>query len=124
MKKRTFRKLLFVFIFLIAAGAAVLFYLNKVVLPIKIKSLIIQNLENYTRKKVTLKFVQFDLLKGLILEDLALSDGQKTLISVKEASGTFLILPIFKEKKIIRKVPEASFTLIRGLWNFPYSAYF
>ena len=101
MKKRTFRKLLFVFIFLIAAGAAVLFYLNKVVLPIKIKSLIIQNLENYTRKKVTLKSVQFDLLKGLILEDLALSDGQKTLISVKEASGTFLILPIFKEKKII-----------------------
>lgn len=93
--------MLLVFIFLIAAGAAGLFYLNKVVLPIKIKSLIIQNLENYTRKRVSLKSVQFSLLKGLIMENLALSDGQKTLISVKEASCTFLILPIFKEKKII-----------------------
>src|SRR3989338_2947909 len=101
MKKRIFRKLLLVFIFLIAAGAAGLFYLNKVVLPIKIKSLIIQNLENYTRKKVSLESVQFSLRKGLILENLALSDGQKTLISVKESSCVLIILPIFKEKKII-----------------------
>jgi hypothetical protein len=101
MKKKTLKRLLFIFIFLIASGAAGLFYLNKVVLPIKIKSLIIQNLENYTRKKVSLESVRFSLLKGLILQNLALSDGQKTLISVKEASCVFLILPIFKEKRII-----------------------
>lgn len=101
MKKKTLKRLLFVFIFLIAAGAAGLFYLNKVVLPIKIRSLIIQNLENYTRKRASLKSVQFSLLKGLILENLILYDGGKTLISVKEASCAFLILPIFKEKKII-----------------------
>lgn len=101
MKKKTLKRLLFVFIFLIAAGAAGLFYLNKVVLPIKIKSLIIQNLESYTRKKASLKSVRFGLLKGFILEDLTLYDGGKRLISVKEASCVFLILPIFKEKKII-----------------------
>src|SRR3989338_11358206 len=101
MKRRTFGRLLLVLLFLIAIGAAGLFYLNKVVLPIKIKSLIIRNLENYTRKKVSLESVQFSLRKGLILENLALSDGQKTLISVKESSCVLLILHIFKEKKII-----------------------
>lgn len=93
--------MLLILIFLIVIGAIGLFYLNKVVLPIKIKSLIIQNLESYTRKKVSLESVRFSLLKGLILTNLHLYDGQKTLISVQEASCRFLILPIFKEKKII-----------------------
>lgn len=101
MKKGIFKKIAIVFLFLLILISGGIIYLNKVVLPIKIKSLIIQNLENYTGKKASLESVRFSLLKGLILQNLTLSDGQKTLISVKEASCVFLILPIFKEKKII-----------------------
>ena len=93
--------LVFTFFVFIALGGAGLIYLNKVILPVKIKTLIIQNIEKQTGKKAGLESVQFNIFKGLVLTNLNLYDGQKKLIGIKEASCSFLILPILKEKKII-----------------------
>lgn len=101
MKRKTFKKI-FIFILSLALILSItLSYLNKFVLPVKLKSLIIQALSSQTRKKVTLESVRFNLFKGIVLRNLNIYDGQKALVGLKEASCTFLILPIFKEKKII-----------------------
>lgn len=100
MMKRFFLILL-ILIILVSVG---IIYLNKVILPVKIKSLIISTLEEATHKKVSLKEIEFNLFKGLVLKNLILSDGAKTLVSVDEATFRFLIFPIFKKNIIIPTV--------------------
>lgn len=105
MKKKCLCKTFLILFFLLSICSIAVFYINKFVLPVKIKSLIIQNLEKETRKKITLESVQFNILKGLILRNLSVWDGDRKLISLKEASFSFLILPILRERKII--IPNA-----------------
>lgn len=88
-------------IFILAAG---IIYLNRVILPIKVKSLIIDNLQDLTQKKVSLKELQLNIFKGLVLRDLSIYDETKTFLELKEASCTFFILPVFKKMIIIPTV--------------------
>lgn len=101
MKKKIFRKIFIAFLLLTAILILTIVYLNKVVLPVKLKSLITRALSSQIRKEVALESVQFNLLRGIVLRNLNVYDGQKILIGVKEAAFSFLILPILKEKKII-----------------------
>ncbi|MDO8749517.1 MAG: DUF748 domain-containing protein [Candidatus Omnitrophota bacterium] len=101
MKKGTFKKIAIAFLLLLILISGGIIYLNKVVLPVKIKALIIEAVEKQTGKRASLESVRFNLFKGLVLSELNLYDGQKKLIGAKEASCSFLILPILKEKKII-----------------------
>ncbi len=87
-----------IFIILMSAGIS---YFNRVYLPVKIKSLIIKALQEQTQKKVTLGSLQFNIFKGLVLKNLAIADAEKTIISVEEASCSFLIWPFFKKQIII-----------------------
>lgn len=101
MKKKTLPKIVSIFLLLLIIAAGAIFYLNKIVLPVKLKSFIIQTLSSQTQKRVSLESVRFNLLKGLVLTNLHIYDGQKQLIGLKEASCAFLIFPLLKEKKII-----------------------
>ena len=101
MKKGTLKKISIILLFLLILISGGIIYLNKVVLPVKIKALIIEAVEKQTGKRASLESVRFNLFKGLVLSGLNLYDGQKKLIGAKEASCSFLILPILKEKKII-----------------------
>jgi hypothetical protein len=101
MKKRKFSKIISVLLLLIIFACATIFYLNKVVLPVKLKSLIIRTIESQIQKKVSLESMQFNLLKGIVLRNINIYDGQSRLIGIKEASCALLILPVFKERKII-----------------------
>lgn len=76
-------------------------YLNQVILPVKIKSLIINTIEKQTGKNVTLKSLEFNLFKGLVLRDLVISDSEQVILSTREASCAILIWPIFKKQIII-----------------------
>ncbi len=97
MKKKILA-LLLIFIILIASGVI---YLNKVILPTKIQSLIVSALKQKTAKDVSLGSLQFSIFKGLVLRELKVYDDKKTLLNIKEASCTFLIFPIFKKQLII-----------------------
>ena len=82
------RKITFLKIFSILAALAILaaggiFYLNKAVLPVKLKFLIIQNIEKTTGKKASLEKVEFSLFKGIVLSGLNIYDGPRKLISIK-----------------------------------------
>ncbi|MFH1281905.1 MAG: DUF748 domain-containing protein [Candidatus Omnitrophota bacterium] len=76
-------------------------YLNKVLLPKKIKLLIVSTLAKQTGKKVTLGSVEFNIFKGLILRDLVIVDNQEVIFSAPVATGTIFIWPIFKKQIII-----------------------
>src|SRR3989339_64759 len=101
MKKGALKKISVILLSLLVIISCAIIYLNKVVLPVKIKALIIEAVEKQTGKRASLESVRFNLFKGLVLSGLNLYDGQKKLIGTKEASCSFLILPILKEKKII-----------------------
>jgi uncharacterized protein involved in outer membrane biogenesis len=101
----TLRKKIFVifiiFILLVFAGTL---YLNEVYLPTKIKSLIIKNIEESTGKTASLDSVRFNILKGLVIRNLVISDGQDKILVLKEASCTFLLFPVFKKTLILPTV--------------------
>lgn len=104
------KTLLLILLILILLTSCVTIYLNKVFLPTKIKSLIIQSLETATQKRVTLQSLKFSIFRGLILKGLIISDDIRPLINLKEVSFRFFIWPIFKKKIIIPtlafKMPE------------------
>lgn len=84
---------------LIILGVTV--FLNKVILPTKIKSLIISTLSKQTGKEVSLKSLEFSIFKGLIVRDLVISDGTQTILSARQATCTIFIWPILKKQIII-----------------------
>jgi len=108
MKKKILIAVLIV-VFIISGG---IIYLNSVVLPVRIKSLVIKGIEEQTGKKVTLDSLQFHIFKGLVLKDLVIEDGGKKIISAREVTCSFLLLPIFKKNIIIPSVTVKSPAII------------
>ncbi|MFC1804419.1 DUF3971 domain-containing protein [Candidatus Omnitrophota bacterium] len=96
MRKRILIGLLI--IALIVTGA--LIYVNKVILPTRVKSLIIAKLQDFTGKSVSLDAVRIDLFKGLVLDGLTLYEGEDPLVSIDQLSSQLLIIPIFKKRII------------------------
>jgi hypothetical protein len=95
------KKLILILLILILSGSIGIVYLNNVLLPTKIKSLIINTLQEKTQKRVTLRELRFSIFKGLVLKDLKVYDSGKTILSIKEGSCLFLIPPIFTRRIII-----------------------
>lgn len=95
------RKIIIVLIILAVLATAAVIYLNNVVLPKKVKSLIINAIEEKTKKKASLESVSINIFKGLVLRNLRIYDDQETILSLKEADSTILFLPVFKKKIII-----------------------
>jgi len=107
------KKIIITIFLLILLGVGATAYLNNVFLPQKIKSLIINNLQQATNRKVSLGALQFSIFKGLIFKDLNIYQGEKSIVNLKEASCTFLILPLLQRKIIIPKlrVKEAEISI-------------
>jgi len=97
-------KLLIIFILLVIAITGGTIYLNKVFLPTKIKSLVVDGLKEKTGKDVTLESLQFNIFQGLVLNNLKIYDDKKTFLSLKEGSCVFLIFPVFKGQLIIPSI--------------------
>ncbi|MFA6357532.1 MAG: AsmA-like C-terminal region-containing protein [Candidatus Omnitrophota bacterium] len=91
-----------IILFIISLGAIA--YLNKVILPQKIKSLIISTLKKQTGKDVTIKSLEFSLFKGLVLRDLVVTDNQNVILSTRQADCSIFIWPIFKKQIIIPSI--------------------
>jgi len=95
------KKILIILTIIILAVSSGIIYLNKTILPTKIKTEIVSGLESITQKKVILGSVQFNLFKGLVLQDLIIRDDLNAIINVKEAHCSFLILPLFNKNIVI-----------------------
>ena len=95
------KKVIIISIILFVILASGIIYLNQVILPSKIKSLIIATLAKQTGESVTLKSLEFNIFKGLVLRDLVISDSQRIILSTREANCTVFIWPIFRKQIII-----------------------
>ncbi|MFA5200226.1 MAG: AsmA family protein [Candidatus Omnitrophota bacterium] len=95
--------LIIVLIFLLIL-TGITIYLNQVILPQKIKSIIIESLEKQTGKDVSLKSLQFNLFKGLILRDLVMTDNQNVILSTRQVNCSIFIWPILKKQIIIPSI--------------------
>ena len=105
------KKFFITLIVLVLIFALCITYFNRVILPTKIKSLIIQNLQEATHKKVKLQSLQFNIFKGLVFKNLILYDDRETILDVREGSCNFLVLPLLKKVIIIPTLELRSLTL-------------
>jgi len=98
------KKFVIIALILFLILTAGIIYLNKVIFPVKIKSLIVSTLQKQTGKDVTLQSAEFSIFKGLVLRDLVISDSQNVILSARQASCTIFIWPIFKKQIIIPSI--------------------
>ncbi|MCM8796627.1 MAG: DUF748 domain-containing protein [Candidatus Omnitrophica bacterium] len=97
MKKRIIIILSAIILFILAGTV----YLNNIFLPRKIKSVLINILQEATDKKATIERVRFNIFKGLVLDNLVIYDRDKKIVALKEASCAFFLPAIFQKKIII-----------------------
>jgi len=95
------KKILIVSIVLAIAVSGGMVYLERVVLPVKVKAIIIEELEKATGKRCAIHSVNFNIFKGLVLRDLIIYEKNIAIINSKEVSCAFLIPPLFKKETII-----------------------
>ncbi|MCX5679262.1 MAG: AsmA family protein [Candidatus Omnitrophica bacterium] len=97
MKKIILTILILAVIFISAAVV----YLNNVVLPVKVKSMIQKSIEDASGKSVSMGQVRISLISGLVLRDISIGDEASTMISIKEVSLRPFILPFLKKEFIV-----------------------
>jgi len=98
------KKFLTITLILILIIFGITVYLNKVLLPKKIKSLVVSGLAQQTAKQVSLKSLEFSIFRGLVLRDLVISDSEGVILSTRQATCTVFIWPIFKKQIIIPSI--------------------
>ncbi len=121
---------IFIVLFLILAAAAVagVEYLNRVVLPVKVRGWAETQLTNALGRTVTIGQVRLHLWHGAVIEDITVEEdaryGKQPFLQIDRISGRILYLPILKDRRII--VPSLSIVRPRirllqdpnGVWNF------
>ncbi len=122
------RKIIITIIITIILFSGFLVYLNKVLLPLKLKAIIIKNIETITQREAALESLQFNIFKGVGIKGLTIFENpafdKGPFLKIKEVDFSFLFVPLFKEKKVIitsLKIDSPEFKLIRdknNLWNF------
>lgn len=98
------KKIFIVLVIIILAASAGMIYLNRTILPTKVKAEIVKGLEVLTQKKVIIGSVRFSIFKGLILKDLIIRDDLTAIINVREAHCRFLMIPLLNKKIIISRI--------------------
>jgi len=105
------KKILIILCVVFLIISAFLVYLNRVFLPVKVRALIIKGVEDVTGKKVSLGSLSANIFKGLVLRDFRIYDDSGPILTLKEASCGFFILP-FKKQIIIPSVSLKSAQLL------------
>lgn len=84
-------------IIIILTGSGIV-YLNNVLLPQTIKSLIIKSIEEQIDSRVTLGSLRVNIFKGLVLKDLNVYKGETALLKAKEVSCIFIPWSLVEKK--------------------------
>ncbi len=120
MRKKIIVGILLIFLTGLAIATA---YFTQNILPRLLKQKITEELSKFTSSNVIVEDVRFNLIKGATISGLVIfekDDPKKVLMFAKECSASFLIIPFFKENKIIVpsvKLSDAHFHLVRNKDN-------
>ncbi len=96
---------------LIFLGAFAFFYINKFILPAKLKSIVVEKTQETTGRRTSVGTVDFSFLKGFVVRDFVIFEKdspQTPFISIPQLSFRVLYLPLLREQKII--VPSVTLT--------------
>lgn len=109
-------------------AACFAWYIDKVFLPKKIKSLFVETIKTQTNREVSLESMHYNIFKGIIIKNLTIYDnaqyGKREFLNIEKISFNFLYFPIFKERRIF--IPslyvQSPHLLIemenKNTWNF------
>ncbi|MDD4909517.1 MAG: AsmA family protein [Candidatus Omnitrophica bacterium] len=80
-----------------------LFYLNKFYLPVKLRALLISGIEDATTLSARVGSLEYNIIRGFVIKNIGLSEkgANEEVFSCEDISFNLLVLPIFKQKKII-----------------------
>ena len=127
--RRRWRILIGFLVFLLVGTILVVEYVNRVVLPVKVRGWAEQTASQALGRAVTIQKIRIHLWYGVLLEGVAVAEdaryGQKPFLEIERISGQVLILPLFKQKQIVipnLRIVRPSIQLIQdpnGLWNMP-----
>ncbi|TAM34817.1 DUF748 domain-containing protein [bacterium] len=98
------KKLIIISLILLGILSFGVIYLNKVVLPAKVKSMLVETIEKQTGKKVILKSLEFNIFKGFVLRDLVILDNQQVILSARQTNCVVFFWPIFRKQIIIPSI--------------------
>ncbi|MBN1913271.1 MAG: AsmA family protein [Candidatus Omnitrophica bacterium] len=105
MKKKIIAAVLLLLSLLILVG---LLYLNNILLPTKIKGMLIQSLESTLNYNVSIEKISYSLFRGLVIQNASvydkIFDDEHRIFSVKEISSHILFLPLLKDRKVVLPV--------------------
>jgi hypothetical protein len=119
-------KALFIIAIVFLVFALGLFYVNKVLLPVQLKGMIIKSAEEALHRKVTFDTIQWGPLKGLAVTNLAIHDQsnpEEVFLHIEKASAQVLFFPLFHKKLIVpwASIEKPSLRIVRmspDVWNF------
>ncbi len=103
------------------------FYLNRVLFPVQIKNLIVENATKALGRQVEIGALHFNWVKGFVVDGIKVSqkdDPQSTFIQAKRVSFGVIFIPGLKKHKIsvpFINIEEPAVHLIHGAqnsWNF------
>jgi hypothetical protein len=105
---------------------AVTFYVNQVIIPRHLKTIITNTAEKYLGRHLTFKRIRFNPLRGFLIDGIAVfeKDSQDPFATIDKAVAGFRYLPLIFEKKIVLssfEVHKVSAHLIHyaaDQWNF------
>lgn len=120
----------FIALLVIAIGGGII-YLQDYYLPIHIKSRLTDAIELYTSRSASIKSARYTLIKGITLEGVTIysEDATTEFLKIDKLNLNPLIVPFFKEKKLIipsLDIEGATLNLIRNQdssWNIPKGAF-
>ncbi|MEW5758256.1 MAG: AsmA family protein [Candidatus Omnitrophota bacterium] len=119
------RKILLIILGFALLCAGLTLYINRIFIPVKARSKLIQFLEDKTKRKVQIDSINYNLLKGFVLKNITLSEENlaQQFIKIDEISFNPQILPIIFKKIIIPSVNIISADinlayLAENEWNF------
>jgi len=103
-----------------------LFYVNKILLPVQLKGMIIKSAEEAIHRKVTFDTIQWGPLKGLAVTNLTIynqDNPDEVFLHIEKASAQVLFFPLFHKKLIVpwATLEKPSLRLVRiapDIWNF------
>jgi len=95
------KKIIIAFFALCVLLSATVLYLNRIFLPFTAKKMIISNLQKQIQKEVSLDSLSFSIFRGIVIENLEISDASGPILRVKKAACGFLFLPFLRREIII-----------------------
>ncbi len=116
-----------ILLILLAIGAALYIYMNRILLPIQARQFLLNKAQEVLHRPVSFKDVRYEPLKGLVIENLVIYERQDPTVpflKIPQASVNILLPPLILNKQVIISqltIQDPFINIIReapALWNF------